>query len=54
MMDDASYVENALQKINLYMQNEICVNENLIITYETKKNPINQKTLKLLIESYLR
>lgn len=54
MMDDTSYVENALQKITLYMQNGIFFKDNLIISYETKKNPMNQKTIKLLIEQYLK
>ena len=54
MMDDASYVENAIQKINMYLQNGICSRDNLIVTYETKKNPLNQKTIKLMIEHYLK
>ena len=54
MMDDASYVENAIQKINVYLQNGICSKDNLIITYETKKNPLNQKTIKSMIEHYLK
>lgn len=43
MMDDSNYVENALQKIALYEQNGIFPGKNLILTYETGKNPINQK-----------
>lgn len=53
MMDDVSYVEMALQKITLYMQNGIFPNDNLIITYETSKHPLNQKIIKLMIEQYL-
>ncbi len=54
MMDDAAYVENALQKIALYEQNGILPNDNLILTYETKKNPINRNIIKLMIEQYLK
>ena len=54
MMDDAAYAENALQKIALYEQNGILPNDNLILTYETKKNPINRKIIKLMIEQYLK
>ena len=54
MMDDVTYVENALQKITLYMQNGIFLNDNLIITYETKRNPLNQKMIRLMIEQYLK
>lgn len=54
MMDDAAYVENAVQKIGIYLQNGICSKENLMITYETKKNPLNQRTIKMMIENYLK
>lgn len=54
MMDDAAYVESALQKIVLYEQNGIFPNDNLILTYETKKNPINPKLVRLLIRQYLK
>ena len=50
MMDDISYVENALQKITMYMQNGIFLNDNLIITYETKRNPLNQKVIKIVMK----
>lgn len=53
IMDDSNYVENALQKITIYTQNGIFPGENLIITYETKKNPINQKVVRLMIQKYL-
>ncbi|MBE5883438.1 MAG: hypothetical protein E7291_03285 [Lachnospiraceae bacterium] len=54
MMDDAVYIENALQKITAYAQNGIIPGKNLIITYETKKNPINQKVVRLMIQEYLK
>lgn len=53
MMDDLTYVEKALEKIAHYEQSGIFPGENLILTYETKKNPINQKNIKLLIKQYL-
>lgn len=53
MMDDAAYVENALSKLSVYTQSGIICKDNLIVTYETKKNPLNQKTIKLMIENYL-
>lgn len=54
MMDDAAYVENTLQKIALYEQNGMFPNDNLILTYETKKNPINPKIVRLMINQYLK
>ena len=54
MMDDLSYVEKALQKIALYEQNGIFHGENLILTYETRKNPMKQKEIMHLINHYLK
>ena len=52
MMDDMDYVEKALHKITLYEQNEIFPGDKLILTYETKNNPINQKTIRRIIQHY--
>lgn len=54
MMDDLGYVESALQKITLYEQNGIFPGDRLILTYETKKNPINQKVVRGMIGWYLK
>lgn len=54
MMDDPDYAEKALQKIADYEQNGIFPGENLIITYETRKNPIKQKLVMLMIQHYLK
>ena len=53
MMDDSSYAEKALQKISMYEQNGIFPGEKLIITYETRKSPLNQKQLANIIEHYM-
>lgn len=52
MMDDFRYVENAIKKINEYEQNGIFPGDNLILTYETKKNPVNRKTINLVVRHY--
>lgn len=54
MMDDLDYVENALRKITLYEKNGIFTGDSLILTYETKKNPINQKVVRGMIQRYLK
>lgn len=54
MMDDPDYVENALHKIAAYEQNEIFLGQGLILTYETRKCPLNQKQVMLMIQNYLR
>lgn len=52
-MDDAAYAEKALQKIAAYEQNGFFQGDRLILTYETQKNPLNQKRLLPLICHYL-
>ena len=54
MMDDPAYAEKAVQKIMSYEQNGIFPGENLILTYETRKSPISQKMVMLLIRKYLQ
>ena len=54
MMDDPSYAEKALQKLSTYEQNGIFPGEQLIITYETRKNPLSQKQVLNFIEHYLK
>lgn len=53
MMDDPDYAEKTIQKIASYETNGYFPGENLILTYETKNNPINQKLIMLMIERYL-
>ena len=53
MMDDATYAENAIQKINTYMQNGIYVGKNLLLTFETRNNPINHRTIDIIINNYV-
>ncbi len=54
MMDDVEYVEKAIHKIRTYEQNGLFVGDNLIITFESKQNPLNQKSARRLIEKYLK
>lgn len=54
MMDDPAYVEATLKKIASYEQNGIFPGEHLILTYETRMIPINQKLVKIMIEHYLK
>lgn len=54
MMDHLEYAENALNRIGLYEKNEIWPGNNLILTYESRKNPLNQKLIQRTIEHYLK
>lgn len=53
MMDDGNYAEKAIQKINTYMQNGIYLGKNLLVTFETRNNPINHRTIDVIINEYL-
>lgn len=54
MMDDAEYVDNALTRYEGYEQNGIVLGDNLILTFETRSHPLNQRTIRAQIERYLR
>lgn len=54
LMDDPVYLEYAIKKIETYEKNQIFPGKNLILTYETRKSPFNQKIVKALIETYLQ
>ena len=53
MMDDAIYVEKMVQKVALYEKNGIFQGESLIVTYETRNSPINQKQVLKMIHHFL-
>ena len=53
MIDDAVYLENAIQKLNLYCENNILPGKNLIITMESQAVPLNTKQIEKQIEAFL-
>ena len=53
LMDDPDYSKNAAGKLRLYTENGILPGRNLIITMETKTEPLSTKTLEKLIENFL-
>lgn len=54
MMDEPTYAEAAIKKIATYVQNEIFVGKKLILTFETRMVPINQKVVRALIKHHLK
>lgn len=52
-MDDPEYLENALQRISMYEQNNIYPGETLILTHETLRHPINTKDIERVLTRYL-
>jgi len=54
MMDHPEYLEHALKKIAGYEENGLFPGEDIILTFETQKTPINRKVVHLMIERYLK
>lgn len=52
MMDDEEYVEKNINKILCYQRNGFFPGDRLILSYETRKQPLNQKDIALLIQQY--
>jgi len=52
-MDDPEYADKTVRKINLYMGNNIFAGKNLILTFETRKNPLDQQTIINMIKNHL-
>ena len=53
MMDDSSYTNNVVLKLNTYISNHIIPTIDLITTYETKEHPLTIDTIHHVIEEYL-
>ena len=52
MMDDPAYAECAVRKIQSYMINGIYPGEDLILTAETRQQPLNIKIVQEVINRY--
>lgn len=54
LMDQIDYIGANIKKINSYAQNDIVLGDNLIITIETRQNPLDQRFVRKLIEKKLK
>ena len=52
LMEKPEYAEKNIYKINCYERSGYYMGDNLICTFETKQNPLNQKTVKNMIQKY--
>ena len=52
-MDDESYVNRNLKKMNVYIKAGIIPGKNLIMTFETAQQPLDVKVVERLIKEYL-
>lgn len=53
MMDDTEYLNAALQRISMYETNGIFPGEQLVLTFETYRVPLNAATIQQVIGYYL-
>lgn len=53
MMDNPTYIEKTISKLNLYATHGITPGIQLITTYETKSNPLNPEIVETYIEYFL-
>lgn len=53
MMDNPEYCKKALEKMDLYDENQIYVGKNLLPTFESNLKPVNMKQIDLYIKRFL-
>lgn len=53
MMDVPSYLEKALERIDLYEQNGYYPGDKLLMTHETSENPIKTRKIEEIIKRFL-
>ena len=53
MMDNISYANKNVQKLNVYEQNGFTMGDNLIATFESSQNPLGYGAIKSKIEMFL-
>lgn len=50
-MDDENYIRTAMYKLSTYEKNNIYLGVNLFVSHETRKNPLNTRTLDGLLKN---
>lgn len=54
MIDDIGYVRAALKKLETYSDNGIILGHNLVITFETKDNPLTLREIDRIIDKLIK
>ena len=54
LMDDPEYATKSARKLRLYVENNIFIGRNLIITMETQEEPFNTKIIEKTILEFLK
>ncbi len=53
MMDHPEYCQKAILKLENYIRNGIYIGKNLIVTFETFRNPLDMKTVELMLKEFI-
>lgn len=53
MMDNPEYAHKAIQKLESYNANGIYIGKNLLVTFETLRNPLNTRTVEKLLKEFI-
>lgn len=53
MLEDGLYINNAIRKLGVYEKNGFILGKNLILTYETQRDPFNSRKAEKVIKEYL-
>lgn len=53
MMDEPSYSENFVRKMQIFNTHNYYLGKNMIVTFESKNHPLNPKVIEQIIRNYL-
>lgn len=53
MMDYPEYCQKAILKLENYMRNRIYIGKNLLVTFETFRNPLDMKTVEQMLKEFI-
>ena len=53
MMDHPEYAQKAIQKLETYAKNGIYIGKNLLVTFETLRNPLDMKMVEGMLKEFI-
>lgn len=53
MMDNSEYCQKAIRKLETYAKNGIYIGKNLLVTFETLRNPLDMKMVEGMLKEFI-
>ena len=53
MMDHPEYCQKAIQKLDTYTKNGIFIGKNLLVTFETFRQPLDVKNVEKMLREFI-